>query len=101
MLPSDEELGFSVSYDTEYEVPKERTRSISTRLPIFNLLLLPYRQKSIYCVRPIIIERRGRVVSTPASQSGRPVSNIGPDTGFPDCFPTFSQYLRENTRIVL
>jgi hypothetical protein len=48
------------------------------------MVLKNYAINKLY--RYIITERRGRVVNTPASYSGGPGFNIGPETGYPDRF---------------
>jgi hypothetical protein len=45
-------------------------------------------------------ERRSQVVDAPASYSGVPSSNIGPETGYPEVFRGFPQSLQANSGIV-
>jgi hypothetical protein len=45
-------------------------------------------------------ERRSQVVDTPASFSGVPSSDIGPETGYPEFFRGFPQSLQANPGIV-
>jgi hypothetical protein len=50
----------------------------------------PHNVAHIIYRRPQI-ERRGRVVNTPASYSGGPGSNIGLETDYPETFRGFPQ----------
>jgi hypothetical protein len=49
----------------------------------------------------ILTKHRGQVVNTPASFSGGPGLQLGPETGYPDWgFIGFPQSLQANARIV-